>query len=151
MLSDLNNLITKNPNLLRLTNERSGRLAIYYAAKNCQIECAKFLYNNGQRISELEIKEIIRKSKTPDKHYLLLSKLNEIIPDISNKNFDEWCFNTLKQTCFDRNDLTGLERLLALKGITDWGKVLTEYRSYKYMKLNTQFMRDITLKYLLED
>jgi hypothetical protein len=151
LLSDLTNLITKNPNLLRLTNERSGRLAIHYAVKNCQIECADFLYKKGQRIGEPELLEIIRKSKTPDKHYLLLSKINEIIPDISNKNFDEWCFNALKYTCFDRNDLTGLERLLALKGITDWGQILTEYRTHKHMKLNTQFIRDITLKYLLDD
>jgi hypothetical protein len=151
MLSDLTNLITKNPNLLRLTNERSGHLAIYYAIKNCQIDCVIFLHKNGQRINEYELREIIRNSKKPDKHYLLLSKINEIIPFVTTKDFDEWCFNTIKHSCFDRNDLTGLERLLAIKGITDWGKVLTEYRSYKYMKLNTQFMRDITLKYLLED
>ena len=150
-LGELSDLVGRYPELLRLTNDRNGHLAIFYAMKNGHADCALYLMQLGQRITSHEFRRIISDSRIPDRHYLMFREILSIYPfsgHLEGFTNDESVYKILKQSCFDRRNLSGLERLISIKG-EPWEKVLVEYREYSPTKLNSQFMRDMTLKYLI--
>lgn len=88
--------------------------------------------------------------------YLFSIKMGDIITDFTGyKNTEPnrmELFSRLKKTCYRKNNFTGLEKLFEAAGQKpDWGQIIREYRSYHPNNLNSQFIRDITLKYLLDE
>ena len=153
--------ISKKPQLLNETNKDTKQKAIFYSLKNRHLDTTILLYTKGQSFSEQELQRHISLSKSPYKDFLFFLKLSEHIPlalDGKRGNeFIEYIFNKFKFICYKNNDIVSLEKIHEeIKVSPDWSKILTEYRNYKNVGKVTnpstlQFIRDITLKYLLDE
>ena len=162
LLDTLIKIVTQKPELLKLGNKDSGKLAIFYSLKNRHVETTLFLYKMGQRFTEGELRSIIFNSKKPDQDYIFFTKIYEItkfnFENKSKEEFSSWLFDRLKSSCYNRNDIYAIENLYQILNIVpNWNEVLTEYRTYKNIgngvpnNKTLPFIREITLKYLLDE
>ncbi len=155
-------MVSEKPELLKVTNLKTGNLGIFYAIKNRHLDVSIFLYENGQRFTENKILRLISTSKYPEKDYIFLTNLYKDTNfnydgKIDGICFEDYVFNRLKLNCYSNNIVTSLEPLFNERGITpNWSEILTEYRIYKNIGNNPnsktiQFIRDLTIKYLLDE
>jgi len=155
-LEEVRNLIENNPALLKLTNKSTNKQAIFYSTKHAHADITLYLYRRGQRLAPIEFERIFSNTSIPDQIYLFAISLKEMITDLTGwkgtEQNREALFERLKTTCYRKNNFTGLEKLFEAAGKKpDWGQIIREYRSYHPNNLNSQFIRDITLKYLLDE
>lgn len=149
-------IISRNQNITFLGNKDSGKQAIFYSLKNRHLETTVFLTERGQTISQSDISRILHNSSNPYLDYQFCIELSQRLGTIDgmiSSVFQEWAFKSLKLACFIKNDLDSLEDLMKSVGLSNWGEILSEYREYRKNSLNPktkQFIRDITLKYLLD-
>lgn len=162
LLDVIKKKVSERPELLKVTNLKTGNLGIFYAIKNRHLDATIFLYENGQNFTESEIRKVIYTSKSPEKDYIFLTNLYKhthfYYEGKSNGiYFDDYIFNKLKLHCYNNNLVSSLELLYIEKGIMpNWSEIITEYRVYKNVGNTTnsktiQFIRDLTLKYLLDE
>lgn len=155
-------LISKKPQLLKELNKDSKKLGIFYSLKNRHLESTILLYQNGQRFTEGELRSVVFNSRKPDQDYIFFTKIYEItkfhFENKSKEEFSSWLFDRLKSSCYNRNDIYAIENLYQLVGAEpNWNEILTEYRTYKNIgngvtNIKTlPFIREITLKYLLDE
>ena len=143
-LEEITNLISRNPLLLGLHNKSTDKPAIYYAVKHGHTEVSTYLYEKGQRISRRDVESLIRDTKCPEKILEINDKL-----ELFEFNRDQ-LFEKMKRNCYLKNNFTNLERLMKINSITDWGQIMKEYRECHPNNLNSRFVRDISLKYLID-
>ena len=168
LLDTLVKITIQKPELLKLGNKDSGKLAIFYSLKNRHLEATLFLYEMGQRFTEGELRSIVFNSRKPDQDYIFFTKIYETTTFNAEKSFqnlfkskeefNSWLFDRLKSSCYSRNDIYAIENLYQLVGAEpNWNEILTEYRTYKNIgngvpNIKTlPFIREITLKYLLDE
>lgn len=148
LIDELESLISNNRNLLSLRNKDSNHLPIFYSVKNSHLKTTLFLLNNGQPLPDIE--RIAPLTRHPEKFWIFFKELNSILK-FGNDEFEKKIYFLLKSNCYIRNDFSGLEELLRIEGPINWSVILTEYRKCHPNSLNKSFIRDITLKYLIEE
>lgn len=147
-LSKLQKLVEENPLLLKITNKESNKCAIYYSFKHGHIETTTFLFHKGQKLDRNEIYSILLKTSDPSKLMRFYNDTIDFIPGFYNGITKEEYFFTLRVSCYQKASIDNLMSLIEIENM-DISSITEEYKIYKN-KPNTQFIRDLNLRLLLE-
>jgi hypothetical protein len=156
MLPELKEIVSRYPILLQIGNKNSDEPAIFYAIRNRHLNTTLYLMEMGQKINTQVVHRSVFTTGKPNLTYQFFIELNRIHPlfQPDGITFEEWLFLRCKQQAFMTDNITAIEKLMELRGITDWDKVISEYRGERKNTSSPkakQVIRDLTLKYLLDE
>jgi hypothetical protein len=157
MLTELKEIVSKYPILLKIGNRNSDELAIFYSIRNRQVETTLYLLEMGQSFDITKVHRAIYNSNKPNLTYHFFLEINNrkhIFGTIDGQDFENWLFIRCKQRSYMTDNITSIEKLMELKGISDWRQILNEYKEERKNATGPrakQTIRDLTLKYLLDE